>query len=295
MSDVKNEVRQFYDQIGWQLVDEDIYQNARYEDLRPVSQEYINRCHMRVMNFIGTKGQYFLDAGSGPIQYPQYLHYSRNHRYRVCADVSITALKQARQRIGDHGLFVVADISNLPFLSNLFDSAVCLHTIHHLPSSEHLHAYSELHRVIATRRAAVVVQSWSHSPLMRICEPAVRLAIRLKTGLSTLAINSPPRTDLYSEKSKTGRFLAPDPEKPKGTHIARHDSKWLKKVVGEKIHLEIMVWRSVNVRFLRALIHPRLGGRYWLRFLFWMEEHFPHFLGENGQYPLIVIYKQLEA
>ena len=50
-----------------------------------------------------------------------------------------------------------------------------------------------------------------------------------------------------------------------------------------------------QVRFLRALIHPRLGGRFWLRLLFRLEERFPHFFGENGQYPLIVIRKPEEA
>ena len=55
--------------------------------------------------------------------------------------------------------------------------------------------------------------------------------------------------------------------------------------------IEILVWRSVSVRFLRALIHPHLGGGTWLRLLFWLEERFPHFFGEAGQYPLIIVRK----
>jgi hypothetical protein len=55
--------------------------------------------------------------------------------------------------------------------------------------------------------------------------------------------------------------------------------------------VEIRVWRSVNVRFLRNFIHPWTGGRLWLRLLFWLEERDPHWFGENGQYPLIVIKK----
>jgi hypothetical protein len=41
---VKQQVRQFYDQIGWKTVGEGVYQNAQYEDLRPVSREYIHPC-----------------------------------------------------------------------------------------------------------------------------------------------------------------------------------------------------------------------------------------------------------
>src|SRR5512138_3447029 len=85
-SAIKQRVRQFYDQVGWQTVADgdghDIvdtpseqpsgrYQNARYEDLRPVSQEYIHRCHLRIKRFLKPSGRYLLDAGSGPVQYAE--------------------------------------------------------------------------------------------------------------------------------------------------------------------------------------------------------------------------------
>ena len=54
---------------------------------------------------------------------------------------------------------------------------------------------------------------------------------------------------------------------------------------------EIYVWRSVSVRFLRALVHTATGGRLWLRLLFWLEERAPRWFGENGQYPLVVVWK----
>ena len=111
----KEDVRHFYDQVGWQLEDGEHYQNAHYEDLRPVSQEYIHRCHLRVNRHLKPNGKFLLDAGSGPIQYPEYLTYSEHYQYRVCADISIVALKEARKRTGAKGLMVVADVANLPF------------------------------------------------------------------------------------------------------------------------------------------------------------------------------------
>ena len=163
---MKQDVRQFYDEIGWSQVEDGVYQNARYEDLRPVSREYIHRCHLRVNRHLARSGNYLLDAGSGPIQYPEYLTYSEGYRYRVCADMSVTALVEARKKIGDHGLFVLADIANLPFKRDAFDSVVTLHTIHHLPLPEHEAAYLGLRRVLATGGSAVVVNGWSRSPLM---------------------------------------------------------------------------------------------------------------------------------
>ena len=149
MTTVKQEVREFYDQVGWQEVTQGVYQNAHYEDLRPVAREYIHRCHLRVARHLKPAGRFLLDAGSGPIQYPEYLDYSQGYQYRVCVDISIVALQEARKRIGEHGLFVVADVANLPFKPGVFEGVVSLHTIHHLPQEEQLQAYQELYRVLA--------------------------------------------------------------------------------------------------------------------------------------------------
>src|SRR5512145_2861194 len=142
---VKQRVRQFYDRVGWQTVADGTYQNARYEDLRPVSSEYIRRCHLRVKRFLKPSGQFLLDAGSGPVQYAEYLTYSEGYARRVCVDISIVALQEARQRIGEHGLFVVADVANLPFKAEPFEGIVSLHTLHHLPLEEQEKAYEELY------------------------------------------------------------------------------------------------------------------------------------------------------
>ncbi len=126
-SHIKAQVRHFYDEVGWQQVSEGLYQNARYEDLRPVAHEYIHRCHLRVNRHLKPEGKYLLDAGSGPIQYPEYLTYSQGYQYRVCLDISSVAMEEARNRIGKKGLFVVADVANLPFRAGvLMGSCRCI-------------------------------------------------------------------------------------------------------------------------------------------------------------------------
>src|SRR5512144_2021729 len=97
VENTKQQVREFYDQIGWSQVGDGLYQNARYEDLRPVSREYIHNCHMRVLRHLSARGRFLLDAGAGPVQWPEYLAYSKGYEFRVCVDISFTALKQARQ------------------------------------------------------------------------------------------------------------------------------------------------------------------------------------------------------
>jgi len=297
MTDIKQEVQNFYDQVGWELVSEDIYQNARFEDLRPVSRQYIHDCHMRINRYLKPEGSFLLDAGSGPVQYPEYLEYSSGYRYRVCVDISIKAVLEARKRIDKLGLYVVADIANLPFIPGSFDGVVSLHTIHHLPEEEHLQAYCELYRVLANSSSAVIVNSWPESRLLRLFEPLVRGAYFLRHMLFRLEGHEPiPPEDSVNgaEESPLNPYRRRKTKAPKGTFTSRHEVEWIKSEVGSLMPVEILVWRSVSVRFLRALIHPKLGGRAWLRLLFWLEERFPHFFGENGKYPLIVINKPLK-
>jgi SAM-dependent methyltransferase len=278
---VKQQVREFYDQVGWQMESQGTYQNARYEDLRPVSREYIRRCHLRVNRHIDAHGAYLLDAGSGPVQYPEYLTYSEGYRYRVCADISIVALQEARKRLGEKGLFVVADVANLPFRKDVFDGEVSLHTLHHLPLDEQKKAYRELLRTLKPGRSAVVVNGWTVAPLMNFFQPLVRFMERTGTWVSRRRGKPQPAAEAKSQKSA----------KPTGTFVEKLDAAWLRRELAGLAGLEIRVWRSVSVRFLRAVIHGPLAGRWLLRLLWWLEERFPGYFGEKGQYPLIVLRK----
>ena len=273
MKDTKQQVRDFYDEIGWSQDDEGLYQNARYEDLRPVSHEYIHKCHLRVSRHLAPRGRLLLDAGSGPVQWPEYLDYSRDYDYRVCADISMTALRQARETLRERGLYVVADIANLPFAADAFDGAVSMHTIHHLPLQEHKRAYVELNRVLTSGRTAVVVNGWYNPLLMRMAEPLIALG-RLLAGRSAKR-----KKDWAAEQDQAGTF------------VEKMTPGWLKQELRGAVTFAIYPWRSLSPRFMRWFVRPRLGGRQLLRLVFALEDRFPRFFGENGQYPMIVVSK----
>jgi hypothetical protein len=278
-ADVKARVREFYDSVGWKQVGEGLYQNARYEDLRPVSRDYIHRCHLRVARFLAPSGRFLLDAGSGPIQYPEYLQYSKEYRRRVCLDLSRLALQEARARIGEHGLFVVGDVAALPFSSGAFGGMVSLHTVHHLPPWEHRLAFLEFARVLEPGAAGVVVYSWgSRSFLMRLMAGPIALAFWAQR-LYRRTRREPP---LEGEEEGAGSGA---------TFTYKHDPRWVRRELGDLPGLEIRVWRSVSTSFLRALIHRRLGGAAILRVVYGIEERVPHLLGHLGQYPAILIRK----
>jgi SAM-dependent methyltransferase len=288
-ADVKQSVKEFYDSVGWRGIGEGLYQNARYEDLRPVSREYIHRCHLRVSRHLPESGRFLLDAGSGPIQYPEYLEYSSGFRKRVCLDISILALKEARERIGEHGLFVVGDIANLPFRSDAFDGLVSLHTVHHLPAGEQQGSFREFERVLAPGSRAVVVYSWGdRSLLVRLTRWPIRWihwAIGLYNRLRRREVEPRlPSGDALDGESERLMRVA-------GTYTYRHGYAWVRERLVFLPGLEIRVWRSMSTAMLRAFVRGRLGGRALLRFVYSVEERFPHLLGRIGQYPMILFRK----
>ena len=290
-NNTKKSVREFYDRVGWQMVNADLYQNAQYEDLRPVSQNYIHRCHLRINRCIDREGQYLLDAGSGPVQYPEYLTYSEGYHARVCMDISIVALKEARKRLGNHGRYVVGDIAHLPFKSEIFDGIVSLHTIHHVPMEDKLLAYDELYRTLKPGRTMAVVNGWTNAPLMRWLS---RFMVAIKQfhdwRIHEKKRSKPNEGDSDQSKDNTTQQDSRE-SAPAGTFVQKLDAEWLTQALQDRMEFEILVWRSVSVRFLRSVIYPEWGGRFWLKVLFWLEERFPRLLGRIGQYPMVVVSK----
>lgn len=285
---IKQQVQEFYNQVGWQEISEGVYQNATFEDLRPVAREYIHRCHLRVMRHLNPQGKYLLDAGSGPIQYPEYLEYSKKYQYRVCVDISMTALQEARKRIGAHGLFVVADIAHLPFQDGVFEGSVSLHTIHHLPLEEHSGAYEELYRTLKPGSSAVVVNGWNNPPVERWFRVFRKITTKLLPAKEPERKDQPQITEL------------PLPNQPGGkTFVSKVNAASFaasfKETAGKRLPYQIWVWRSLSVGIMRTSIPENRWGRWLLRIIYRMEELFPHFLGEKGVYPLIVFRKETGA
>jgi ubiquinone/menaquinone biosynthesis C-methylase UbiE len=281
-TEIKHQVREFYNHVGWQEESDGFYQNASYEDLRPVSHDYIHKCHLRVLRHLNPTGRFLLDAGSGPIQYPEYLEYSKGYQHRVCADISMVALQEARKRIGSHGLYVVCDVAYLPFKANCFDGEVSLHTIHHLPPDEHIRAYQELHRTLAPSSKGVIVNGWENPPLTVFLNFWMSMYERLYAFF-----RHQPKAANLNQASMSLSLQT----KAQGTYVRKQNAAWLQKDIGSLMPIRIWCWRSVNVRFLRTFIHERFAGRWLLKLIFWKEELIPHFLGKYGQFPLVVLDK----
>ena len=98
MNKAENKVSKFYNQVGWET-NKGITEDARrFEDLRQCAEDYISKCRLRVLRHIPDNGDKIIDMASGPIQYKEYLEYSRNFRKRYCVDLSSSALTDAKKK-----------------------------------------------------------------------------------------------------------------------------------------------------------------------------------------------------
>jgi ubiquinone/menaquinone biosynthesis C-methylase UbiE/uncharacterized protein YbaR (Trm112 family) len=261
------QVKEFYDDFGWES-DGQNYKDANdSEDLRDVSKTYINKCHERVNKYLPKNGKYLLDIASGPVQYQEYIDYSKNYKVRICADISVKALKLAQNRIGDNGLYVLCDVTKLPFKTNSLDACISLHTLYHVPKQEQLRAFAQLHRVLKPSGQAIVVYSWGkNSFLMKCCLGPLKIIHKL---IKVLSFN------------KTNPAL----------YFHAYDYGWFVKTLKKRFDIDLHSWRSINVPFMKIFVHQWFGGEYLLRLFFKLEDKYPKLMGRIGAYPIFVIKK----
>ena len=250
-------VREFYEGGGWESDESGATLDARlWEDLRPGAAEYVTACRRKVLSHLPRTGHLLLDAGSGPIQYPEYVEYSDGFSRRVCMDVSLEALKQARARLGSRGLYVCASLPEVPFGDNEFDAVISLHTIYHVEAEEQEVAVRQLIRVAKPNARIVIVYANPDRLLLRI-----KRRIRPK------------------RKAANDRKM----------YYHAHPLSWWQRFAGES-SLKMLPWRAL-VAQESALISGRRVAKLLLRLVLGFEKRFPGLMTHVGAYPLIVLTK----
>ena len=126
------DINKFYNRFGWKKHNKVFKDAELFEDLRENSSEYVKKCRLMLNKFIPIKGVNLLDFASGPIQYKEYLTYSKNFKYRHCVDFSSDAIKIAKKKIGKKGKYYNKDFNKISFKENFFDCVISLHTIYHI-------------------------------------------------------------------------------------------------------------------------------------------------------------------
>ncbi len=265
----KEIVRDFYNDFGWKLTKDGVYNDtAVWVDRRTDSVEFSNLCARRVGAYLPASGTYLLDAGSGAIPHPVYLEYHANYARRICVDFSIEALREAQRKLGDRGIYVLGDVTNLPFRDDAIDAAISNHVFYHVPADEQADAFRELWRVIRPGGRAVVVYAWKAPWLPKwIARFAVRI-LRLKpTAGSTRNGDAVP--NIYYHP---------------------HSIKWFCRQ-NWPFKYRIATFRVVSEEFMSSYFDEHMRSKILFDLLKWLQYMFPGWCGRYGQHPAIILVK----
>ena len=271
--EAEERVSKFYNLVGWET-DGDVTEDAkRWEDLRRCAQEYITKCRLRVLRHIPEKGKNILDMASGPIQYKEYLAYSKNFKKRYCIDLSSKALEDARKKIGEHGVFICGSFLDIPLESDFFDCAISLHTIYHIDREKQEEAVRKLIRVTKPGHPVVIVYSNPFTLIGVLVLPIhfLRKIMKLLRKIINREVEL-TEDDLY---------------------FFPHPLKWWDRF-RDVADLQIVPWRSFTSSYQKALIPNNNLGKKLFDILFKLEETFPELFVKYFQYPMIILRKKNE-
>ena len=248
-------VYKFYNSEGWQKKDNKFKDANLFEDNRTSSQNYVSECRKRILKYIPKKGENILDFASGPIQYKEYLEYSKNFKYRHCVDFSKKAIEEAKKKLGKKGKYYCKDFLKLKFKKNTFDCILSMHTIYHIDKNKQKLAVKKLLSLVKKNKPVIIVYS---NPLTLIS--------RMKP---------------YFLKNKRKKIL----------YFYCHPNSWwnqFSKVADVKIY----PWRSFSSQHQKRIFPNNYLGKLMLKILFKLEFFFPNFFANNFQYITIILKKK---
>ncbi len=249
-------VNEFYNKSGWSKKKGDTEDARLFEDLRKCAKKYISKCRLRIIKYIPKKGSNILDFASGPIQYPEYLKYSKNFKYRHCIDFSKLAIKQARYKLGKKGKYYCNDFFKIKFKKNFFDCILSLHTIYHIDKNLQYKAINKLLDISKIDSPIIIIYSNPNTILSRIKK-------------------------LFTKKKNVKNNL----------YFFCHPINWWYQFE-KKAKISIKPWRSFSSDHQKILIPNNYLGKKLFEILFILEEVFEKFFIKHFQYYVVILKKK---
>lgn len=273
VNNAEERVSKFYNTIGWET-EEGITEDARrWEDLREHAKDYVSKCRLRVLSHIPESGENILDMASGPIQYKEYLEYSRNFKKRYCIDLSSSALEGAKKKIGDHGVFLHGSFFDISLEENFFDCTVSLHTIYHIDKDKQEEAVRKLIKITKIGKPVIIVYS---NP---------------NTIISSLRSSLPLRTLRKAQNLLKKHEKATKKEPAMSLYFHSHPIEWWNRF-SDVASIKVLPWRSFESDIQKKLIPNNKIGDILFHLLFNLEERYPDFFVKHFQYPIIILTKR---
>ena len=248
-------IYKFYNELGWKEKNKVFKDAELFEDLRDGSKSYISKCRKKLLKHIPKKGNHILDFASGPIQYKEYLEYSKNFRLRHCVDFSKTAIREAKKKLGRRGKYYCNDFLNIKFKENFFDCVISLHTIYHISKNKQKRAIKKLIKVTKKNKPIIIVYSNPNTLLSR---------------LKNIFIKKKNKQQIY--------FFC-------------HPLKWWNQFES-MADVKILCWRSFSAQHQKLLFPNNLIGKMMLNILLNLEKRFSNFFSKYFQYYIVILKKK---
>lgn len=260
-------VREFYDTFGWVPDESGLLGDTKaFVDTRDTPMNFTRNCMKRLGRYF-SGGEVLLDAGSGPIPFDEIMAYGDHYATRICVDLSARALRAARQKLGDRGIYLQGDIAKLPLRDGVVDAVTCSNMIFQLPSEQQADAFREMWRVLKPGGVAVIGYWWE----------TAKLAWRIERIAQLLPMRGPgARRDLS----------LPD--------LVHHplSREWFESQQWP-FRYSYDIYRVVTNEFMRNYVSDDWRGRLFLGALSALQSIAPRYCGMHGRMPTIVFCKDL--
>ena len=270
INNAEERVSKFYNTIGWKTEDGITEDARRWGDLRENAEEYVRKCRLRVLRHIPKNGINILDLGSGPIQFQEYLEYSKSFEKRYCVDLSSEALKYAKMKIGNHGVFLHGNFFDIPLEEKFFDCAVSLHTLYHIDKDKQEEAVRKLIYVTKPGKPVIIVYA-NPNTITPFLNLPFRLLGKAKSLLKKLG---------KKENQKENLSL----------YFHAYPIEWWDRF-SDIASINVLLWRSFDSYTQKKLIPDNIIGRKMFNILFYLEDRFPNFFVKYFKYPMIILTK----
>jgi hypothetical protein len=245
----------FYNEIGWRKVKNNSIDAELFEDLRHVARKYVSQCRKKIIQHLPKKGVNILDFASGPIQYQEYLLYSKNFKKRHCVDFSKTAINSAKQKLGNKGKYYCRDFLKIRFKKNFFDCSISLHTVYHIKKNHQKKIVEKLIDITKKNKPIIIVYSNPNNFIAKIKK-------------------------IFFKKRNKGKI-----------YFYCHSLEWWSQF-STKVKIEMYPWRSFSAQHQKLLFPDNILGQIMFEFLLKLEKFFPNFFVKYFQYPIIVLKKK---
>lgn len=199
------------------------------------------------------------------------MEYHINYARRICVDFSMQALREAQKKLGSRGIYVLGDLTNLPFRNDAIDAVISNHVLYHIPADEQAQAFRELWRVTRPGGRAVVVYCWRRAVLSKLIELFAVGVLRLNKPKSEESIlkNAADTPNIYFYIYNKNWFCR---------------QEWPFKY-------QIMSFQTISEDFKSLYLKESVRSRLLLRILKGLQYVFPGWCGRYGKFPAIIIYK----